>query len=716
MSKVDSKNRCRKPALRKLKAYAFDPSLSLQLDTAVINNITYKVSWEELKPGPVGEYLEIVDYDPSSDCYYRPVDLDDKYILAQDGLECSESNPQFHQQMVYAVAMTTIKNFERALGRKILWSPYRNKHGEVTDYVKRLRIYPHALREPNAYYSPLKKSVLFGYFSSTADSPGLILPGATVYTCLSHDIIAHEITHALLDGMHRRYVEATHEDSLAFHEAFADIVALFQHFTFPEVLKSQIAKTRGDLASENLLGQLAQEFGKAIGHYGSLRDALGKYDQEKEKWIPTKPTPGEYLLVKEPHERGAILVSTIFDMFTNIYRKRVADLQRLATGGSGVLPEGSLNPDLVNRMAKEASKTASHVLNMCVRALDYSPPMDINFGDYLRALITSDFDLVEEDELDYRIGMIEAFQKRGIFPEDIKNMSVESLLLKADEVSDDFDSKFATLIEFFKLFKEKASYITDREELYDLTKLFITGGDINNPGFKKTQIKKHPPENIMGLHQRLYTKFDNQDDFGRLAGLILRANDIDALGISRSRARNTPGMPSLEIHNLKIASRVGPNGKLVNQILVTLTQKRGVVCDEDEYGNVDIKGFFVPGEEKVKGWSERKGKPDNYTYTKHPFPGKGTEMEGTGSENVLPKGWFVFRGGSTLIFDLDYAASNDNVKLKYVIKKGIEDENRMKRQYKIMYQSDEHTLNATYFGSVHGNLDAEPFAIIHKAL
>ena len=29
----------------------------------------------------------------------------------------SEGNPQFHQQMVYAVAMTTIHNFERALGR-----------------------------------------------------------------------------------------------------------------------------------------------------------------------------------------------------------------------------------------------------------------------------------------------------------------------------------------------------------------------------------------------------------------------------------------------------------------------------------------------------------------------------------------------------------------------------------------------------------------------
>ncbi|MBL0112561.1 MAG: hypothetical protein IPP42_17680 [Saprospiraceae bacterium] len=475
MKKADLKNRTIKPAIRKLKAYAFDPSLSLQLDTTVINIITYKIPWEELKSGPVGEYIEVVDFDPSSNSFYRPVNLDDKYILAQDGLEPSESNPQFHQQMVYAVAMTTIKNFERALGRKILWSPYYNNQGVMTDYVKRLRIYPHALREPNAYYSPLKKSVLFGYFSSTSDSPSSMLPGATIYTCLSHDIVAHEVTHALLDGMHRRYVEPTHEDSLAFHEAFADIVALFQHFTFPDVLKSQIAKTRGDLGSENLLGQLAQEFGKAIGHYGSLRDALGEYDDAKEKWVPYKPKPGEYLKIKEPHDRGAILVSTIFDMFTNIYKKRVADLQRLATGGSGILPEGSLHPDLINRMAKEASKTAGHVLNMCIRALDYCPPMDINFGDYLRALITSDFDLVDEDDWDYRVAMIEAFQKRGIFPEEVKNMSVESLLLKADDVNNDFDSKFGTLIDFFKLFKEKLVTSQTEKNCMILQKYLLLG-------------------------------------------------------------------------------------------------------------------------------------------------------------------------------------------------------------------------------------------------
>src|SRR5215203_3302635 len=94
----------KKPPFRKLKGYAFDPSLSLKVDTAFINNMLYKVPWEQvLKPGPVGEYVEIIDVDPTTGKFYEPIDLNLPDLLAQDGLEPSETNPQFHQQMVYAV-------------------------------------------------------------------------------------------------------------------------------------------------------------------------------------------------------------------------------------------------------------------------------------------------------------------------------------------------------------------------------------------------------------------------------------------------------------------------------------------------------------------------------------------------------------------------------------------------------------------------------------
>ena len=287
-----------RPAYRRLNVYAFDPSLSLEAATAGLNHVTMKVDWEcdprtgrgTLRPGPIGEYVEVVDVDPASACFYAPVDLNNPYLLAQDGLAPAEGNPQFHQQMVYAVAMTTIQHFEQALGRRVpLGAPRvardrRRRAAGTTSTSSACASIPHALREANAYYSPDKKALLFGYFPAPTSDVRMHLPGGMVFCCLSHDVVAHETTHALLDGMHRRFIEPSNVDVLAFHEAFADLVALFQHFSLPDVLRQQIARTRGDLGTENLLAQLAQEFGNATGLHGALRDALGGYDESTGRW------------------------------------------------------------------------------------------------------------------------------------------------------------------------------------------------------------------------------------------------------------------------------------------------------------------------------------------------------------------------------------------------------------------------------------------------
>ncbi len=234
-----------KPPCRKLRGFAVDPSLATRLDTVNISEVTFEVPWENVKPGPIGEYLEVVDVDPASQTFYAPVDLNAPALLAQDGLPPSEGTPQFHQQMVYAVASLTIRNFEVALGRRALWRPGPPPTGankkDDSHYVPRLRIYPHALREANAYYSPSKIALLFGYFDSVNVNDGLQLPAGRVFTCLSHDIVAHETTHALLDGMNRRFLSPSNPDVLAFHEGFADCVAMLQHFTFPKLVPNKYA-------------------------------------------------------------------------------------------------------------------------------------------------------------------------------------------------------------------------------------------------------------------------------------------------------------------------------------------------------------------------------------------------------------------------------------------------------------------------------------------
>ncbi len=520
------------PPYRRLRTYAVDPSFSTSLETTAINQGLLKVRWERLDKGPTGEYIEVVDLDEDG-TVYDAVDLEDSRLLAQDGFEPAEGNPQFHQQMVYAVAMTTIASFEAAMGRPVLWRPRINPENKFDDsqYVQRLRIHPHAFRQENAFYDPVQVALRLGYFKAAANDPGDHVPGSTVFTCLSHDIVAHETTHAILDGMHHRFIEPTNVDVLAFHEAFADIVALMQHFGMREILEDQIGRSRGDLESDTIMGSLAVQFGHATGGRAALREAIGAVD-DKGVWHRQVPDPSDYTKITEPHRRGALLVAAVFDAFLLIYKRRTADLYRIYTGGTGVLRPGAIHPDLVSRLASEASKSAAHTAAMCIRALDYIPPVDITFGEYLRGIITADFDLVSDDSLGYRVAFVEAFRRRGIYPSDLDTLSVDTLRWHGVDVADTPD-RFREIVEHLKIFANDSLYIDDRKGLFDRTRT----------------------ERSL-LHGKI------------AAALEKDPGAAGALGIDA-------GFP-FEVHELRRAERTGPDGRPHPQIVVAITQERPI--------------------------------------------------------------------------------------------------------------------------------------------
>jgi hypothetical protein len=480
------------------------------------------------------------------------------------------------------------------------------------EYVKQLLVFPHAIRDQNAYYSPDRKALLFGYYKATPANSAVYLPGAITYACLSHDIVAHETTHALLDGTHSRYMETTHPDVPAFHEGFADLVALLQHFMYPEIVRNQIRKVRGDLEMENLLFQLAMEFGQSTGQMGSLRDAVGETGDDG-KWIRRIPDTSDYNQILECHDRGNLLVATIFDAFIAIYKNRTADLMRIGTGGTGILPAGEIHPDLVNRLASEAVKTASHVLNMCVRALDYCPPIDLNFGDYLRALITADVELVADDSMYYRIAMINAFRKRGIYPSGVSNFSVQSLTYnELDQHSGKTWFKNA-ILGFLRPFKEQLAYETDRRRIFEKTKNFIQGDRKSG---------------TQGFHEILFGKngqMSNPEIAEKLTGLVF-SSQYQKLGVATSKTYGKG--PAIEIHSLKLNNRVGPDGNTLNQIIMNLCQRCRVSASTDKNGDLSFT----------------------------PLP----PARKTNDSNA-----FTFRAGCTMIFDLN------DLSLKHVISKPL---------------------------------------------
>lgn len=428
---------------RPLRVFAFDPSHGSRLG----NVMTIRVPYEPLRPGPIGERIAVVDYDGARDRFYPPVDLDDPRILLEGGLEPRDSDPRFHQQMVYAVVSQTLRTFDRALGREVRLRFQRRSGGSDTRNRRHLRIYPHGVNEANAYYSRDLRALVFGYFAASAEDAGPNIPGQPVFTCLSHDIIVHETCHAVMDGMREYFLEPTNRDSLAFHEAFSDVIALFQHFTFPEPLLETIQRTGGRLYRSNLdpeletdlesdpeargdetgtignpLVALALQFGESLGTRKALRSAIG-----------ATPNKGDLDTLMEPHSRGAILVAAIFEAFFRVYTRRTRDLFRLA--GIGPKHHGELHPDLAQRLCSEATVLADQFVRLCIRAVEFCPPVDLEFGDFLRALVTVHARLDVDDRDGFRDALIRAFSRRGIYPPDVRSMSESELVWRPPAAS-----------------------------------------------------------------------------------------------------------------------------------------------------------------------------------------------------------------------------------------------------------------------------------------
>lgn len=419
----------RDPTIRPLQIFALDPSESrLHGNMAKVS-----VPYEPLDPGPIGRIFEVdlraFDAKGRVVRAHPALDLEHPRLMLAGGMEPTQSDPRFHAQMVYAVCSTLYRRFRQALGRTVAWGfTLTDDNGKEGI---RLRIKPLGTTEKNAYYDPDAGELVFGYYETEADEvSGRNHPNGTVFTCLGHDIVAHECTHALLDGLRAHFVINTHPDVAAFHEGFADIVALLHRFSHQEVVRQALRASRGRLDAEHLT-QIGLQFGQTSGDFGPIRNVIDyKIGPDGVKSYPL------YSDLREPHDRGRVLCAAIYDAFVTIYERKVARYKRMATGGSGVVdPEAELPHDLLSELSEQACTLAGQFLNICIRAIDYCPPVDVRFGDYLRAVITADLEVVRDDPWGYREAWIDAFQRRGIFPRDVKNLGEDALMWGAPRIA-----------------------------------------------------------------------------------------------------------------------------------------------------------------------------------------------------------------------------------------------------------------------------------------
>jgi len=387
--------------LVRMRIVAQDPSVreGRRILTAVVD-----VPAEALAPGPRGYRVHVIDYDASSrklwpPLEYAPADPKAKAFRANPAAAVPDEvilgDPGFHAQNVYAIVMRTLARFEFALGRRVSWGFDVPGH--------QIKVAPHAFADANAFYSRRDEALLFGHFPARDGK-------RTVFTCLSHDVVAHETSHAVLDGLRKRFMEPSSPDQAAFHEGFADVVALLSVFALPEIVRALLDVPAGgeadparplvDVSKQRLrtsaLLALGKEFGQEMGPVG--RSALRSSARlEPSTRYVDQPE------FQEAHRRGEILVAAMLDAFLGVWARRLLALAR--QGG----------PVDRARAAEEGSIIADDLLTVAIRALDYCPPVHLRFGSFLSAMVTADREVRPLDaRYAVRDELVAAFEAFGI--------------------------------------------------------------------------------------------------------------------------------------------------------------------------------------------------------------------------------------------------------------------------------------------------------------
>jgi hypothetical protein len=278
----------------------------------------------------------------------------------------------FHQVNVWAIIQNIIAFFEDpfVMGRPIPWAFNGN----------RIIVLPHAGVLENAFYSRMGKCIVFGYFVCN-DTP--------VYTCLSHDIVAHETGHAILDGIRPYYLNFSSLQTTAFHEFIADLTAILSALRTNSVRRAIADISQGNLLNAEVISNLAEEFAikESENRYGA---ANRQYLRNAENQITMKQVEKCW----NPYDYSEVLTGAMFHILADITTLRM---------------------EKEKETSKEALwKATQHVNRLAFRALDYCPPVDIQFTDYVQALICADKIAYPVDTHGYMKIIQRNFKNRGI--------------------------------------------------------------------------------------------------------------------------------------------------------------------------------------------------------------------------------------------------------------------------------------------------------------
>lgn len=308
--------------------------------------------------GPVSRRVAVLDFDAATGAVLPGARFADPGKRKLGSYDCPAEEGiygrSFQQVNAFATVLRTMYLFEEpdALGRRLTWA-----FG-----APQLLVVPRAGEMPNAFYE--RESHSLQLFSISRDGK----PPACA--CLSRDIIAHETAHAILDGIAPDLYNSLTPQSLALHEAIADLTALLMSFRSSKLRQAVLKATNGSIADSSAFATVAPEFGQArdpAARY--LRSLLNSKTLDREdKSLDENGIPNRVNRY-EPHSLSEALSGALYTVMVKIH--------------------GSLATDY-SASGKALFVGGERFKRMILRALDYLPPGEISFGDYGRAILAAD--------------------------------------------------------------------------------------------------------------------------------------------------------------------------------------------------------------------------------------------------------------------------------------------------------------------------------------
>jgi hypothetical protein len=334
--------------------------------------------------GPTSSRVAVVDYNADLDKVFEPAQLLANGKEFKVGSEKkSVGSLQFHQVNVWAVVTHTLNlmESEKFLGRRIPWA-----FGSG-----RLLVLPHAGYWENAFYDRETGALHFFYYEGQDGHP--------IYTCLSHDIITHELGHAILDGLKPYYNEVSSPDTAGFHEYFGDALALTAALNHRDILIEIVKREGSSLSAPGILNNIAAEFGS-----GRPADSSSPLAENFLRTARNTTTMQDLKDTFEEHDYSEVLTGAYYDVFLAVHK--IARRQ--------VRKEKGRNANPKDVRVSAAIRAAQVTGRMMLRGLDYCPPVDVNYLDYARAVVKADTVAYPRDPAGYCDAAKEVFLERGI--------------------------------------------------------------------------------------------------------------------------------------------------------------------------------------------------------------------------------------------------------------------------------------------------------------